>query len=69
VAERVLTLDELKAYVDRQCPSTAVIESTKLEPPSVRDPADRPVNIAEELRYLLARLLARAERCTEARDY
>ena len=66
VAERVLTIDELKQYVDRNRPET---------PPADWDPA-RVSNWKASgpehgynLRYVLGRRLARAERWQEARAY
>jgi len=74
VAERVLTLDELKTYVDRHWP--------KETPPRARPPEemaeDQPTvverrlgqdNTSDQIRYLLARRLTRADRRTEARGY
>ncbi len=66
VAERVLSIDELKQHVDRNWPET---------PPADWDPA--PVSDWKasgpqqgyNLRYMLARRLARAERWQEARAY
>jgi tetratricopeptide (TPR) repeat protein len=68
VAERVLTLDELKDHVDRFWPAspTAAVESGDAEtwrPPSPSDAA------SHNVRYLLARRLARVDRWTEARAY
>jgi tetratricopeptide (TPR) repeat protein len=66
VAERVLTLDELRAHVDRSWP-----ESTT--PPATRpgaDPEEIPaLDTGGQLRYLLARRLARANRWQDARAY
>ena len=66
VAERVLTLDELKTYVDRHWPRAARLEhaSPDKEPDEPRQPS-----VTEQIRHLLARRLARAERWSEARDY
>jgi hypothetical protein len=76
VGERVLTLDELKGYVDRQWPP---------EPPSAARPKqngaeaelseqgaaapNRSAPPGQLIRYLLARRLARAWRFIEARPY
>lgn len=74
VAERVLTLDELKRYVDRHWPTTTrsaptANEREKLEDADV-DLAQEPgPAFAERIRDLLARRLARAERRNEARGY
>jgi tetratricopeptide (TPR) repeat protein len=57
VAERVLTADELKAYVDKQ-PKTA--------PPEDGEPYDL---IQPSLRYLLGRRLVREDRLAEAAAY
>jgi hypothetical protein len=60
VAERVLKADELKAYVDRRWP-----------PPKPETDETNAVTSWNpiEIRYLLARRLARLERLTEAREY
>jgi hypothetical protein len=52
VAERVLTADELRAYVDKHAPESAPAESREAN-----------------LRYLLARRLARLSRLDDARPY
>ena len=73
VAERVLTLDELKGYVDRQWPPSPAPEVNPGEKgdetePS-KDPDNRRLGPAQLIRYLLARRLARAWRLAEARPY
>lgn len=69
VAERVLTVDELKAYVDRQWPAVAADPSPPPAPPRAEAPAEPLADTGENLRYLLARRLARAQRDAEAREY
>ncbi len=67
VAERVLTLDELKTYVDHNWPlgdvstNATAIGATSLVPPSPDSTGD--------IRYLLARRLTREWRSREAQDY
>lgn len=56
VAERVLTTDELKAYVDRQPQDSGILGS--------REPGEWP-----PLRYLVGRRLVREARYKEAADY
>jgi tetratricopeptide (TPR) repeat protein len=58
VAEQVLTLAELKEFVDRRWPS----------PPPRTDPEAR-MGVEEKMRYLLARRLARQGRFDEAAPY
>jgi len=55
VAERVLTTDELKGYVDKQCPPAANTKDSYWEP--------------RDLRSLLGRRLVRDGRYTEAKNY
>ena len=68
VAERVLTPDELKEYVDRVWPP---MESTGDggDSESASDVGRRSFWIGTRLRYLLARRLARIGRLSEARPY
>jgi tetratricopeptide (TPR) repeat protein len=73
VAERVLTANELKGYVERNWPAgpddddgEAQIAVDDDEPSDERS-ARRPVG--EEIRYLLARRLVRLSRCHEAHEY
>ena len=67
VAERVLTLDELKGYVDRNWPA---VEASSDGTNSDREGAcPRTLDLREEIRYLLARRLTRMERGNEAREY
>ena len=80
VAERVLTMDELRAYVDRTWPA-ALAERYKGEPEFVDEPgnaweiqfaglAPPPAEkIAHDLRYLLGRRLLRAGSLADARPY
>ncbi|MFO1514418.1 MAG: LysM domain-containing protein [Verrucomicrobiota bacterium] len=68
VAERVLTVGELKAYVDQNWPlkasdATESVESKTDEQASPPDPR------RENIRYLLARRLTREMRSGEAREY
>jgi hypothetical protein len=67
VAERVLTVDELKAFVDAHAPAS---------PAPVKDKDKKsdeggysPAPVADDLRWLLARRLMRAGRYEEAFDY
>ena len=73
VAERVLTIDELRVYVDRNWPEPAAGPTTPAPPASPPQPDDE-VSLAghsrgAELRYLLARRMARQNRWPEARPY
>jgi LysM repeat protein len=68
VAERVLTLNELKDYVDRFWPAAS--------PDQVAEEQERlggrevcPALLREQIRYLLARRLTRELRGDQARDY
>lgn len=61
VAERVLTVDELKTYVDRQWPWKPARERKEDE--------FSPPDLHEQIRYLLARRLTRADRFREATEY
>jgi tetratricopeptide (TPR) repeat protein len=68
VAERVLTVDELKAYVDANWPFVPQAEITNTNEP----PADASVagpQRTERIRYLLARRLTRLNRGAEAREF
>jgi hypothetical protein len=73
VAERVLTVEELKAYVDLKWPSAAVEVVATNEPFTTQwDGPEQPANRlspSAKIRYLLARRLARADRFAEARGY
>lgn len=62
VAERVLTVDELKHYVDAQVPALALLSEQEVE-----NVASEPT--AAKLRSLLGRRLMRAERYEEAPEY
>ena len=72
VAERVLTPDELKDYVDGHWPAQP---EPKVETPDepnndeVEHPAKRDARACARLRHLLARRLTRLDRGLEARDY
>jgi hypothetical protein len=64
IAERVLTLDELKDFVDAHAPASPV-------PAQKADP-DRSIGsapLADNVRWLLARRLMRARRYDEAQNY
>jgi tetratricopeptide (TPR) repeat protein len=76
LAEQVLTLDELKAYVDATWPAEL---AAKYEPPKDQEEWDgvlvggyasaEPERIARDLRNLLGRRLAREDRRRDALDY
>ena len=66
VAERVLTLDELKSYVDRNWPATNSVVNVST---NADLPLPRGLDLRREVRYLLARRLTRSERGNEAREY
>ena len=68
VAERVMTADELKFYIDRDWHAVTPTEAAR---ETVENPDDdwRPSDIRQEIRYLLAKRLARLNRNIEARDY
>jgi cellulose synthase operon protein C len=65
IAERVLTVDELKAFVDARAPATPVPAKGKDENDYYRNL--RP--LGDNLRWLLARRLMRAGRYDEAQAY
>lgn len=65
IAERVLTVDELKAFVDARAPATPVPAKSKDKDAYYRD--TRP--LGDNLRWLLARRLMRAGRYDEALAY
>lgn len=65
VAERVLTVDELKTFVDAHAPATTAVPYS-----AVKDVTDIPViPVADTLRYLLARRLVRDGRIADAMPY
>ena len=68
VAERVLTADELKKYVDANWPAVSPEELAK-ETKEAHDGENILTNPRREIRYLLARRLARLNRDDEAREY
>ncbi len=69
VAERVLTTDELKAYVDTHWPPVGEKEIAE-EKEKYPNPSDvSPMVMREKIRYVLARRLARVNRGNEAREY
>lgn len=65
VAERVLTVDELKGFVDQQVPAP----NTPLKPQLANEYPGQQITPAVQLRELLARRLMRAGRYQEALDY
>ncbi|MDB6017213.1 MAG: hypothetical protein JWR19_1702 [Pedosphaera sp.] len=72
VAERVLTVDELKTYVNRNWPAMDDREAPapKLESADAELSYNQETNTAkQEIRYLLARRLTRLCRGGEAREY
>ena len=68
VAERVLTTDELKKYVDRNWLRVSAVRMAQ-ETKDWPDGDWMMTNPREQIRYLLARRLARDERFKEARQY
>jgi tetratricopeptide (TPR) repeat protein len=68
VAERVLTLDELKTYVDRSWPLVPP-EQLAEERAKYGSSEASPVLLREQIRYLLARRLVRSMRGDDAREY
>lgn len=67
VAERVLTLDELKAFVDAHAPASPAPVKDKDKKPD--EGGYSPAPVADHLRWLLARRLMRAGRYDEAFNY
>jgi len=68
VAERVLTLDELKGYVDAYWPPVSAGQIAE-EKKEFGNNSVSPAILREQIRYLLARRMNRAFRGEEARDY
>ncbi len=68
VAERVLTADELKSYMDRYWPPVPP-EQVAEEKEKYGESSISPVLLRTQIRYLLARRLLRTERSEEAREY
>ena len=68
VAERVLTTDELKAYVDRNWPEVSPAQ-IRTETVHHSDGDRNPENIRAEIRTLLARRLARENHFVGTRNY
>jgi len=66
VAERVLTVDELKAYVGSNWPA---LSDDALDHPITDPVSEAQPNPREAIRYLLARRLTREIRGNEAREY
>jgi hypothetical protein len=73
VAERVITTDELKNYVDAHVPATSAAMSIDFAAMTAEQRENwvrqHPKNLADRLRQLLARRLVREERVTEALPY
>ena len=71
VAERVLTVDELKAYVDRHWPEdVGKLSASRQSEQALRQMREEsPGATREQLRHLLARRLTRSLRGDEARAY
>lgn len=67
VAERVLTVDELKDYVERHWPALPPAEEANVSQRYF--PVTSPAAQALQIRYLLARRLTRDHRGSEARAY
>ncbi len=67
VAERVLTTEELKKYVDQNWSAAKSKNEIHLE--NNYDWRQGPIEVGRRLRYLLARRLARENRFAEARGY
>lgn len=67
VAERVLTLEELRVYVDRHWPSgdNSLPADFRINHAEV----ERPDQVTEQIRYLLARRLVRSDLLDDARPY
>ena len=68
VAERVLTLNELKDYVDRSWPPASP-DQVAQEQEQFGDSEVCPALLREEIRYLLARRLTREVHADQAREY
>ena len=68
VAERVLTVDELKGYVDSYWPPVSASQEAE-EKENFGEDKISPSLLRGQIRYLLARRLTRAERSAEAREY
>lgn len=72
VGERVLTVDELKAYIDKHIPPTRVAPGDVTHPDGPDDRAPLPALFTQDkiaMRELLARRLTRGGRWKEARRY
>lgn len=68
VAERILTLEELKAYVDQDWPRVSPQQLAE-EREKYTDIYVSPQGLREKIRFLLARRLTRSFRGDAARDY
>ena len=68
VAERVLTLEELKVYVDAYWPPVSAAQLAEEKERFGEDEVS-PAKLRDQIRYLLARRLMRASRGNEAREY
>ncbi|HTB63118.1 MAG TPA: hypothetical protein VK737_05980 [Opitutales bacterium] len=80
IAERVLSLDELRAFVDAHCPADGVVPALTAAEIEIRaspHPLSNPsytgdfggADLRAEIRYLLARRLARADQVDAAEPY
>ncbi len=69
VAERVLTTDELKAYVDAYWPRVSAAQIADEKEGYVYQVDICPATLREKIRYLLARRLTRVIRGNEAQQY
>ena len=67
VAERVLTLDELKKYVDEHYPASSVNEPKDGDLYAAR--GESPARRGKDTRWLLGRRMVREDRYQEAREY
>ena len=71
IAERVLTADELKAYVDKLPPAAAdaKVSTNAGAPPVAENGTDSPDDLNRKLRNLLGRRLVREDRYDDAAKY
>jgi hypothetical protein len=72
VADRLLTVDELKAYVDSTWPASAAVGRPTLAEGDYMSAgfiSPEPGQVAHDLRYLLGRRLVRNGRLTDAKAY
>ena len=66
VAERVLTTEELKTYIDRHWPARSGKDGTEIKSDY---PSEQPFKPREEIRWLLARRMARETGSRAAQYY